>query len=299
MLVSHPQGEEKRALACFGRSGYPRVRHPPTSESLSRSPSCLTRPMWLPLVILSLTLFVFLFYLLSLFSYEHYDEVQHGDLNWIIPNKLLAFGSPVDPQWTSGDTAIGKTKLQTHDPSFYIKIFQEFNVTAVVRTCKPEYRADEFVEAGIEHHDLYFVDGSVPHMDLVDKFMHIVTHSEGAVAVHCKAGLGRTGTLMCAYLMRYFGFSAAESIAYCRIRRPGSVIGEQQVFLSSIEAQLCRLFGTFEKKKRSVPDSGREDYAEDSDASSTHEFIHAPKAKKKKLLAIIEDDVSNSSTATL
>jgi cell division cycle 14 len=230
--------------------------------------------------------------------YEHYDEVAHGDLNWIIPNKLLAFGSPVSPQYVAGDAAIGKTKMQTHEPSFYIKIFKEMGVSAVVRTCKPEYCEDEFSQAGMEHHDLYFVDGSVPHIDLVTRFLDIVSHSVGAVAVHCKAGLGRTGTLMCAYLMRYFGFTAAEAIAHCRIRRPGSVIGEQQVFLSSIEAQLCGLYGTFDKKKRALPDSGRDDYS-DSDASSSHDVVHAPKPKKKKLLPIIEDDVSNSSTATL
>jgi hypothetical protein len=54
----------------------------------------------------------------------------------------------------------------------------------------------------------------------------------GALAVHCKAGLGRTGTLICAYLMRYHGFTAAEAIGYCRICRPGSVVGPQQTYLA-------------------------------------------------------------------
>ena len=54
----------------------------------------------------------------------------------------------------------------------------------------------------------------------------------GALAVHCKAGLGRTGTLICAYIMRYHGFTAAEAIGYCRICRPGSVVGPQQTYLT-------------------------------------------------------------------
>lgn len=34
---------------------------------------------------------------LSTFNYKHYDfyeKVQHGDMNWILPNKLLAFSTP-------------------------------------------------------------------------------------------------------------------------------------------------------------------------------------------------------------
>ena len=27
-------------------------------------------------------------------EYEHYEKVENGDLNWIIPNKFIAFSSP-------------------------------------------------------------------------------------------------------------------------------------------------------------------------------------------------------------
>jgi len=29
-------------------------------------------------------------------EYEHYEKVENGDLNWIIPGKFLAFMGPVD-----------------------------------------------------------------------------------------------------------------------------------------------------------------------------------------------------------
>ena len=45
------------------------------------------------------------------------------------------------------------------------------------------------------------------------------------------AGLGRTGTLIGAYLMKHHKFTAAEAIAWLRICRPGSVIGPQQNYL--------------------------------------------------------------------
>lgn len=45
------------------------------------------------------------------------------------------------------------------------------------------------------------------------------------MAVHCRAGLGRTGTLIAAYIMNKYGFEPRSLIGWLRIARPGSVIG--------------------------------------------------------------------------
>jgi cell division cycle 14 len=114
-------------------------------------------------------------------------------------------------------------------PEEYCEIFDRWNVTKVVRLNDERYDKKRFTRNGVHHQDLFFVDGSTPSDEIVDEFIESCDEHfakvGGAVAVHCKAGLGRTGTLIGCWAMKHLKVSAADFIGWIRIARPGSVLG--------------------------------------------------------------------------
>lgn len=105
----------------------------------------------------------------------------------------------------------------------------------VIRLNNKTYEASGFTNNGIKQQDMFFTDGTAPSIEIVNKFLDIVEAEKGAIAVHCKAGLGRTGSLIACYAMKHYHFNAADFIGWIRIARPGSILGPQQHFLIEME----------------------------------------------------------------
>ena len=63
--------------------------------------------------------------------------------------------------------------------------------------------------------------------------------------MHCKAGLGRTGSLIGCYIMKHWRWTALETVAWLRICRPGSIIGHQQEWLEEKQAEMWAQVGTW------------------------------------------------------
>ncbi|EJD00840.1 phosphatases II [Fomitiporia mediterranea MF3/22] len=167
-------------------------------------------------------------------DYEFYEKVENGDWNWITPG-FIAFASPVEHGYVNNScrSPEGPCRLSAATKKC-LDYFDARGVKLVVRLNNKLYDKQHFLDRGIRHEELYFDDGTNPTDEIVRKFINLsdeVVESGGAVAVHCKAGLGRTGTLIGAYLIWKYGFTANEAIAFMRIIRPGSVVGPQQQYM--------------------------------------------------------------------
>ena len=165
-------------------------------------------------------------------EYEHYSNPLEGDLHAVIPGKLIALRGPVQLPDSKEYADVGMVRYFA--PTFYIEPFLDMGVTTVIRLDSRSYDTTALEAAGIRCMRIELNDGPIPQPAAVAEFLAAVAAADGAVAVHCHEGLGRTGTLVAAHLMATHGFSAREAIGWMRMVRPGSVVGPQQQFL-------CRL----------------------------------------------------------
>jgi len=172
-----------------------------------------------------------------------FSTVSYGTTrDWIFPGKILACSTPVDKERREGlmytYSFYSNDYFDVNDLKRYLKQQQ---VGHVVRLCTPYYFDATFVNNDIAVHDLEFPDGSVPSSAIMNKFFRICDEifvKGESVVVHCEMGWGRTGTVIAAYTMRTWGFSAREAIGYLRCARSESVRDVQQAFLEIIENDL-------------------------------------------------------------
>lgn len=115
-------------------------------------------------------------------EYEYYERVEYGDLNWIVPRKFLAFCGPHN-----------RSKIDNgypcHSPETYFNYFRQNGITTIIRLNLKLYNATRFSNAGFDHKELFFTDGSKPSDLILKKFLQICESTTGAIAVHCKGNV--------------------------------------------------------------------------------------------------------------
>ena len=132
---------------------------------------------------------------------------------WVIPDALAGMPMPfVHPERRLNEGG----NLADYDdelPSLY-----KAGVRAVVSLLNIPSDAQIYESAGFAFHCLPVPDGGAPTIDQVSGFVRFVSEQlaiSHPVAVHCEAGLGRTGTLVAAYLISQ-GHSAKSAIQRVR-----------------------------------------------------------------------------------
>ena len=174
-------------------------------------------------------------------EYAHYDNPLEGNMHAVIPGRLIALQGPKSLPGRS--TFADHGGQRTFSPGFYVEPFQDMGVSTVVRLNEREYADAEFEDRGVRCVSLEF-DGPIPPPDVVIAFLHTMHTARGAVAVHCRSGLGRTGTLCALHLMLSHGFGAGEAIAWMRVTLPGSIAGEEHEHLRALQAMVAVLLQT-------------------------------------------------------
>jgi atypical dual specificity phosphatase len=131
------------------------------------------------------------------------------NFGYVLDGKLAGLAHPV----YAGDVAEGLRELHEH------------GITAVVSLDTSGLPEGSAAASGLDHLHLPVTDFEPPTIGQADEFVAYVDHHlsrGGQVAAHCGAGIGRTGTMLAAYLIS-IGMTVDEAIALLRERRPGSV----------------------------------------------------------------------------
>ena len=149
----------------------------------------------------------------NLEEYEYYEKVENGDFNWIT-DKFLAIASPKDE--TGGGVMgtgipINPNPAQHANPFFQarmakkneptgrlypvtridnlIKYFKEHNVVTIIRLNNKLYDRKKFTDAGIEHIEMYFPDGTTPPDFILKQFLDLVESRKGSIGVFIRVYL--------------------------------------------------------------------------------------------------------------
>ena len=93
-----------------------------------------------------------------------------------------------------------------------------------------------YQESGFELLHLPIRDYGIPDRENLRRVISSIVQHAGSgrnIAVHCNAGIGRTGLIMACLTKEVMGFDSAEAIRWVRMFIPGALETQQQIKLAS------------------------------------------------------------------
>jgi atypical dual specificity phosphatase len=135
---------------------------------------------------------------------------QPSAFSWIDKPLLAAMARPTDP-----------------DELIWLR---QQGIQLLLTLTEDRLRRDWVEEAGLLVFHVPMIDMEAPCLELLDQCVSAIRRAnerQMGVAVHCGAGLGRTGVVLAAYLVDK-GMTAENAISRARRLRPGSIETEEQ-----------------------------------------------------------------------
>lgn len=133
---------------------------------------------------------------------------------------------PTNFSWLIDDKLAGSGMPTTFDELDWVLKQGVKSIVTMTENALPETWVEDIKYLHVPTPDL-----TAPDMDKIDTavdFIHQRINNNEAVMVHCAAGMGRAGTVLACYLVKYHKHSAKDAIDKLREQRPGSIQSESQ-----------------------------------------------------------------------